>query len=250
MQNTVFIQRTPIRISALDDSEDPRAFLQGLITQDMNKVQADAPQWGALLSPQGKCLFDFILWADGKDIVIDCERDAAGDLAKRLTMYRLRRKIDIKREETLCIHWAADATDKPLDPRLDALGHRWLAPYTDGDSGIDDAFRAHRLAHGITEGRDEMGSDKILWLECNAIELNGVSFEKGCYIGQENTARMNYRNKVNRRLVCVPIAHANPKRQIFAYDDISIEYRKIDDLEDALVPDWLASALAETQDDA
>lgn len=250
MQNTVFTHRALIRISALDDSEDARAFLQGLITQDMNKVQADAPQWGALLSPQGKCLFDFILWADGHDILIDCERDAAGDLAKRLTMYRLRRQLDIKREETLCIHWAADTADKPNDPRLDALGYRWLAPYADGDSGIDDAFRTHRLAYGVVEGRDEIGFDKILWLECNAIELNGVSFEKGCYIGQENTARMNYRNKINRRLVCVPIAHANPKRQIFTYDDLSIEHRRIDDLEDALLPDWMASALAETQDEA
>lgn len=244
MQNTVFTQRTLIRISALEESEDARAFLQGLITQDLNKVQYDAPQWGALLSPQGKCLFDFILWADkgefGDDILIDCERDAAGDLAKKLMLYRLRRKLSIAREEILCVHWMLDATDKPKDPRLDALGHRWLAPFVEGDDGIDDAFRSHRLIHGVCEGTDELGSDKILWLECNAIELNGVSFEKGCYIGQENTARMNYRNKVNRRIVCVPIEHANEKRQITVVGNLSIEHRRIDDLADAIIPDWLA----------
>jgi len=250
MPNTVFTQRTLIRISALDESEDARSFLQGLITQDMNKVQIGSPQWGALLSPQGKCLFDFILWADKNDILVDCERDTAGDLVKKLMLYRLRRKLDIKREEILCVHWALDATDKPKDPRLDILGYRWLAPYIDGDSGIDTVFRDHRLGYGIAEGRNELGYDKILWLECNAIELNGVSFDKGCYIGQENTARMHYRNKINRRIVFVPIDKANAKRQIIAIENLSIEHRRIDDLGDIIMPNWLASALADAQEDA
>ncbi len=244
MQNTVFTQRALIRISSLEQGEDARAFLQGLVTQDLNKVHHDAPQWGALLSPQGKCLFDFILWAAkgefGDDILIDCQRDSAGDLAKKLMLYRLRRKLRIEREEILCVHWKLDAADKPKDPRLDALGHRWLAPFVSSDNGIDVAFRNHRLSLGVCEGTDELGSDKILWLECNAIELNGVSFEKGCYIGQENTARMNYRNKVNRRIVCVPIEQANAKRQITVVGNLSIEHRKIDDLADAIIPDWLA----------
>ncbi len=244
MPNTVFNQRALIRISALDESENARDFLQGLVTQDLDAVQHDAPQWGALLSPQGKCLFDFILWAAkgefGDDILIDCERDAAGDLVRKLTLYRLRRKLSIEREEILCVHWALDAADKIKDPRLDALGYRWLAPFVSGDNGIDDAFRDHRLSLGVCEGMDELGSDKILWLECNAIELNGVSFDKGCYIGQENTARMHYRNKVNRRIVCVPIEHANAKRQITVVDNLSIEHRRIDGLADAIIPDWLA----------
>lgn len=247
MPNTVFSQRALIRISALDDSEDIRAFLQALITQDISTVKQGKPQWGALLSPQGKCLFDFILWADEADILIDCERDAAADLAKKLTLYRLRRKIEIKREEILCVHWALKHESAALDPRLDALGHRWLAPFMNGDEGVDEEFRAHRLSLGVCEGANELGFDKILWLECNAIELHGVSFDKGCYIGQENTARMNYRGKINRRVVGVPPAHANPKRQIFAYDDLSIEHRRIDDLEDAHVPDWMTAALENTE---
>lgn len=237
--------RAIIRISATDATDDPRSFLQGLVTQDMTLVQTSAPQWGALLSPQGKCLFDFIAHADGQDILIDCESRAAESLSRKLMMYRLRRKIEIKIEDDLYVHWSMENGDKPHDPRLNALGHRWVS--AQDSASCDEAFRKHRISYGVCEGVDELGSDKILWLECNAIELNGVSFTKGCYIGQENTARMNYRNKVNRRIMCVPIAAANPKRQIFAYDDISIEHRKIDDLDDALVPDWMAAALAISQ---
>ena len=97
----------------------------------------------------------------------------------------------------------------------------------------------------MTEGSAELGSDKTLWLECNAAELNGVSFTKGCYVGQENTARMNYRQKVNRRLVVVPVAQADEKRQRIAYPDydLSIEHRRVDDLKALDLPDWLEKAL-------
>ena len=243
MTQTTLINRALIRISPKDDSENIREFLQGLVTQDVEAVEADKPLWSALLTAQGKALFDFILWADGNDILIDCEREAAGPLAKRLTMYRLRRKITIAREEILCVHWSLDATDKPADPRLEELGHRWLAPYDEG--GSDAAWKLHRLSLGVTEGLDELGSNKTLWLECNAIELSGVSFDKGCYVGQENTARMNYRSTVNRRLVVVPLADADEKRQRIAYPDLglSIEHRRKDDLADLDLPKWLSAAL-------
>ena len=97
----------------------------------------------------------------------------------------------------------------------------------------------------MTEGAAELGQDKILWLECNAKELNGVSFAKGCYVGQENTARMNYRNKVNRRLVVVP-AEAPGERTRIHYPELglAVEHRRVDDLDGAIVPGWLATALA------
>lgn len=195
MTKTTLIDRALIRLSG----EDVRIFLQGLITND---VMGELPVWAGLLTPQGKALFDFIVWGDGNDLLVDCERDAAGDLAKRLTMYRLRLPISIKREEVLCVHWSVDGDQGVPDPRSSALGRRWLAPES-GEQGASDLYRAHRLACGIVEGLDELGSDKSLWLECNAVAQNGVSFTKGCYIGQENTARMNYRGKVNRRLAVV-----------------------------------------------
>ena len=245
MTETRLIDRAIIRLSAKDENEDVREFLQGLVTQDMTLVQPQASQWAGLLTAQGKVLFDFFLWADGDDILVDCESEQADALAKRLKLYRLRRKIGIELDDQLSVHWAREAGGKPYDPRLKQLGHRWLDPSAD-ESGVDAAYREHRLSLGVTEGISELGSDKILWLECNAAELNGVSFTKGCYVGQENTARMNYRKKVNRRLVVVPLEMADEKRQRAAYLELglSVEHRRIDDLEGLNLPDWLAAAIS------
>jgi len=239
MTATTLIDRALLRISG----EEARPFLQGLLTRDVLKLKEGEPRWTALLTPQGKALFDFILWGDGDDVLIDCEAAQADALARRLTIYRLRRKVTIAREEALAVHWALEA-DHPLDPRLAALGHRWIAPAQDGDASA--AFRAHRLALGVFEGVGELGQDQILWLETNAGELNGVDFDKGCYVGQENTARMHYRNKVSRRLVAVPLARADEKRQKAALPDLglSIELRRAEDLDPATLPLWLADAMA------
>lgn len=250
MTETRLIQRAVIRISANDanegDGEDCRDFLQGLVTQDMQAVVVGDPKWGALLTAQGKVLFDFFLWADGDDILIDCEKDHVEALAKRLKIYRLRRKIGIEIDESQTVHWALDASDKSADPRLSALGHRWLGS-SQTDESADAAYQAHRLSLGVTEGETELGSDKTLWLECNASELRGVSFTKGCYVGQENTARMNYRQKVNRRLVVVPLDQADEKRQRVAYPDLglSVEHRRVGDITGFDLPDWLKDALSE-----
>jgi len=244
MTETRLNDRAIIRLSATDGSEDIRAFLQGLVTQDMTAIVEGAPQWSALLTAQGKVLFDFFLWSDGDDILIDCEQEQADALVKRLKIYRLRRKIEIARDDSVSVHWALTAEDRPVDPRLPALGHRWLDAAAVGE-GADEAYKEHRLSQGVTEGSAELGSDKTLWLECNAAELNGVSFTKGCYVGQENTARMNYRQKVKRRLVVVPVAQADEKRQRIAYPDyeLSIEHRRVDDLKALELPDWLGKAL-------
>ena len=241
MTGTTLTDRTLIRISG----EEAKSFLQGLLTRDVLTLKPGEPRWSGLLTPQGKALFDFILWGDGEDVLIDCESAQADALARRLTLYRLRRRVTIAREEGLAVHWAIDAADKPLDPRLPLLGHRWIAPPTPGDAA--DAFRAHRLTLGVFEGVGELGQDQTLWLETNAEELNGVDYDKGCYVGQENTARMHYRHKVNRRLVAVPLAGADPKRQRAVLEDLglSIELRRVDDLDPTTLPGWLASAIAE-----
>ena len=236
-------ERAVIRLSADSEDEDISHFLQGLVTQDMNIVKAQQPQWAALLSAQGKRLFDFFLWADGDNILIDCERNSVDALIKRLKLYRLRRKIEIAVDDRLNVHWAMDESGKPVDPRLDALGYRWLSEQK-GES-VDADYLAHRLQLGVTEGEKELGSDKVLWLECNARELNGVSFAKGCYVGQENTARMNYRQKVNRRMVVVPMAKADEKRQFNSYPalGLSVEHRRIENLVGLDLPSWLHSAV-------
>ncbi len=238
MANTTLNDRALIRLSG----EDVRGFLQGLVTND---VSGNLPVWTALLTPQGKVLFDFLIWGDEGDVLIDCEADAAEALAKRLTLYRLRRAITIGREEGLAVHWAKEGDLGVVDPRLSDLGQRWLAPADEG-KGADAAWKAHRLSLGVTEGRAELGDGTTLWLECNAAELNGVSFTKGCYVGQENTARMNWRQKVNRRLVVVPVAEADEKRQVVAWPNLgwSVEHRRVEAIAPAAAPYWMREALA------
>ncbi|PCD02067.1 folate-binding protein YgfZ [Sphingomonas spermidinifaciens] len=237
---THLADRSLIRLSG----EDVRGFLQGLVTHDVRELGEAQPLWTAILSPQGKALFDFLLWAEGDDMLVDCEAARAEALAKRLTLYRLRRAITIAAEPARFVHWSPASFDQPADPRLAALGHRWLAD--EAGANASDAWRAHRLALGVTEGVSELGDGETLWLECNARELNGVSFAKGCYVGQENTARMHHRAKVNRRLVVAPLGEPG-KRTRIAYPDLGlmVEHRRVEDLGDALIPDWLAAALRE-----
>lgn len=220
--------------------EDVRGFLQGLVTQDLATVTAETPQWAGLLTPQGKALFDFILWADGDAILIDCEAAQRDALIRRLSIYRLRRPITIEHAEG-GVHWSPDGDLGVPDPRLAALGRRWLGP---ADGAPATGWRAHRLALGVTEGVAELGQDKTLWLECNAEELTGVSYAKGCYVGQENTARMHYRAKVNRRLVVAPLGEPGDRtRTTYPELGLMVELRRVEALGDALVPDWLRDAL-------
>ncbi|MDQ0248297.1 folate-binding protein YgfZ [Sphingomonas kyeonggiensis] len=228
--------RALIRISG----EDVRGFLQGLVTQDLALVTAETPQWAALLTPQGKALFDFLLWADGDSVLVDCEAAQREALVRRLTLYRLRRAITIEAVEG-GVHWSPEPGRGVSDPRLAALGYRWLG---EASGGVATAWRAHRLRLGVAEGVEELGQDKTLWLECNAAELGGVSFTKGCYVGQENTARMHYRAKVNRRLVVAPLGEPGDRTRA-SYPDLGlmVELRRVEALGDALVPEWLAEAL-------
>jgi folate-binding protein YgfZ len=105
----------------------------------------------------------------------------------------------------------------------------------------DEAWLAHRLALGVTEGQSELGNGETLWLECNAAELGGVSFTKGCYIGQENTARMNWRQKVSRRLLVVPLERSDPARQRKAYPQLglAVDHLRLEDIDRGMLPDWL-----------
>ena len=234
MSATYLATRAVIRLTPQDEAEDVAAFLQGLVTND---VTGPLPCYAALLSAQGKHLFDFLVWGDGTSLLLDCEAAHADDLVRRLTMYRLRRKIAIARDESLAVHWSAEPRPGAVpDPRLPALGHRWLAA-PEGESA-DNTYLAHRLRLGVPEGRGELGD--ILWLETNAAELHGVSFTKGCYVGQENTARMNWRQKVNRRLVVVPLAASDEARRVAAYPDLglAVDHLRVESLDPAALPEW------------
>ncbi len=259
--SNALLQRAVIRVGAAAEGEDPAAFLQGLVTND---VTATLPVYAGLLSAQGKTLFDFIVWPSGGGdgapgsrpaLLLDCERDAADELVKRLSLYRLRRPLAIARDETLGVFWQAPLGDagperpgvpagrsaRARDPRLAGLGQRWIA-VIDGEppeTGADAAWRAHRLSLGVPEGRAELGD--LLWLETNAAELNGVSFTKGCYVGQENTARMNWRQKINRRLVVVPLGRSDAARRKAEHPALgyAIDHLRVDAIPADLVPAWM-----------
>jgi folate-binding protein YgfZ len=234
MAATTLADRAVIRLSG----EDARGFVQGLVTTD---VTGSLPVWTGLLTPQGKCLFDFMVWGDDDELLLDCEAEAADDLVKRLAIYRLRRRIGIERDPSLAVHWSREGGEGAADPRLPALGRRWLASAGEPANG----WLAHRLDLGVCEGRVELGD--LLWLECNAAELNGVSFSKGCFVGQENTARMNWRQKINRRLFVT--VGSGGKRSRVEYPEIgrSVVHARVEAVpDDAIVPEWLKAALVQS----
>jgi hypothetical protein len=182
---------------------DARAFLQGLITNDIDALAPEKPIYAALLTPQGKILFDFLIVDDGAGtIFLDCPAVSRDALAKRLSMYRLRAKVEITPRNDLAVFAAWDGS--PLlglsfeDPRLAALGRRSIAPKADGQHD----YLAHRLSLGVPEAAD-FGSDKMFALDAGLDELHAIAFDKGCYVGQELTARMKHRGTARKRLLVV-----------------------------------------------
>lgn len=236
MAHERLFSRAVVRVAS--EGDDAAEFLQGLVTND---VTGALPVYAALLTAQGKMLFDFLVWPSGDGaLLLDCEAEAAEELVKRLSLYRLRRKLAIAVDPSLGVYWQAELGDGGApDPRLVDLGQRWVATVSGDDMPVDADYLRHRLALGVPEGRTELGD--VLWLEANAAELNGVSFSKGCYVGQENTARMNWRQKVNRRLLVVPLERSDEKRQKVAYPELglAIDHLRVEDIDPALLPGWL-----------
>ena len=181
---------------------DARDFLQGLLTSDLAALTPAAPLYAGLLSAQGKALFDMLLF-DGGDgaVLIDVAVDQAEALGRRLTMYRLRRAVTVAASPLRAFAAWGGSAGQAADPRTPLLGERWLADAAVTTATADDYDR-HRLAVGVPSSVD-IGTDKLLWLETNAAELHGVSFTKGCYVGQENTARMHHRDRLRKRLLPV-----------------------------------------------
>ena len=190
---------------------DRAAFLQGLISNDVEALRPDAAVWAALLTPQGKWLADFfVLDAGGEAWLLDVERAQAEMLVQRLSRFRLRAKValrDASAEWHVHAAWDANPPEGVLaarDPRLPEAGWRVLAPQKLADAGVEDYDR-YRLALGLPDGARDLDAEKTVLLEAGFDELHGVSWTKGCYMGQELTARTKYRGLVKKRLCPVRV---------------------------------------------
>ncbi len=211
------------RLAALPDrgvievsGEDRVNFLQGLVSNDVTGALPGKAVWAALLTPQGKWLADFFIVADGDRLLLDCERAQVASLLQRLSRYRLRSKVALRHAEELCIYVAWD--DAPAveaivaaDPRLPEAGWRILASLPLPATALEIDFDRHRLALGLPDGSRDLEAEKTVLLEAGFDELHGVSWSKGCYMGQELTARTKYRGLVKRRLVPVDVAGPLPE---------------------------------------
>jgi len=183
---------------------DARGFLQGLITNDIEHLAPDRPLYAALLTPQGKILFDFLISEGDGAVLLDCAAVSRDALVKRLSMYRLRAKVDIAAREQLAVVWGDLPSVAFDDPRLPELGRRRVMARAEmpGDVLPSDAYLHRRLGLGVPEGAD-FGSDRMFALDAGLDELQGVSFSKGCYVGQELTARMKHRGTARKRLLLI-----------------------------------------------
>jgi folate-binding protein YgfZ len=197
---------------------DRLTFLQGLVSNDVNKVAPGHAAYSCLLTPQGKFLHDFFLIADGDSLLIECEADRRADLAQRLKVYRLRSKIEIAEADytVFAVFGSAPLTSDAIiypDPRSPALGVRMLLPPShDADASPIpfDIYDRLRIAEVVPDGSRDMEIGKAILLENNIDLLNGIAWDKGCYTGQELTARTRYRGLVKKRLMPVRISGAVP----------------------------------------
>jgi folate-binding protein YgfZ len=179
--------------------EDATAFLQGLVTKDVSGSQA---AFAALLTPQGKILFDFFLVPVEGGYLIDCNASAAPALLKRLAMYKLRAKIAIAAEEGLRVYAGSREGVRYSDPRLSALPVRTIGARADV-AAIDGAYDLMRLRLGVPEyGRDFEG-ESVFLLDVNYDALGAVSYKKGCFVGQEVTSRMKRKGEIRKRTMIV-----------------------------------------------
>ena len=221
------------------DGDDRVEFLQGLVSNDVQKATGERAIYAAFLTAQGKYLHDFFVVGDGDALLLDCEGARADDLKRRLSMYKLRSDVSIERASGIGVavafgRGAADAFGLPdvpgaataldggvafVDPRLAEAGVRLMAPSDNAEGliatrGLDPAdpseYDRYRMALGLPDGSRDLIPEKSTLLENGFDELGGVDWDKGCFLGQELTARTRYRGLTKKRLMPVSIEGKAP----------------------------------------
>lgn len=191
---------------------EARPFLHNLLTVDMADVDRHGAGYGALLTPQGKILFDFLIHKAGEGYLLDIRADVLDELLKRLTLYRLRSKVEIRPEPDLAIFagWGEGA-EGPADPRFAPLGSRRVAPRDSEAPDADtDAWHAWRIENATPEGGIDFVFGDAFPHDAAMDDLGGVDFQKGCFVGQEVVSRMHHRGTARRRIVAVNAAGPLP----------------------------------------
>ncbi|HTU55520.1 MAG TPA: folate-binding protein [Acetobacteraceae bacterium] len=212
----VFLALLPERGVLSVAGEDRREFLQGLVSNDVAGAAPGRAVWAALLTPQGKWLADFFILADGERLLLDCERGQIPMLLARLRRFRLRARVSVEDvSDELAVYGAwggapeiGDWVVAAPDPRLEEAGWRLLSSAPLAANASFEEWDLHRLSLGLPDGSRDLEAERTLLLEAGFDELAGVSWTKGCYMGQELTARTRYRGLIKRRLM--PVAVAGP----------------------------------------
>jgi folate-binding protein YgfZ len=200
----------PERGVIIVEGDDRVAFLQGLVSNDMEAAEPGRAVWAGLLTPQGKWLADFFVFAGADALLLDCEVEQVPMLIQRLSRYRLRMKATLRPEPALQVHvaWGGRPDGSAImapDPRLADFAWRILTAEPLAGNATPEDWDLYRLAAGLPDGSKDMEADRSVLLEAGFDELAGVSWTKGCYMGQELTARTKYRGLVKRRLVPVSV---------------------------------------------
>lgn len=198
---------------------DRVGFLQGLVSNDVTTAGPGRAVWAALLTPQGKWLADFFILAEGERLLLDAEAEQVPLLVQRLSRFRLRAKVtlrDASTDFTVLAGWGESVpppgTLSAPDPRLPEAGWRALVAQQVAADATDADYDLHRLRLGLHDGTRDLEPEKSVLLEGGFDELGGVSWTKGCYMGQELTARTKYRGLLKRRIVPVVVEGGLPPR--------------------------------------
>lgn len=202
------IARLDSRALVRIEGADWRGFLQGLLTNDVETLAEHEARFAALLTPQGKFLFDLFVIGQSEGCLLDCAADRREALIQRLSMYRLRAKVSIEAVGgAVFAAWEQSACDGLLDPRLPVLGWR-IYDAAPEPTATEDDYDAFRLAQGVPDPARDCLPDKTFPIEGNFDLLHGIDFQKGCFVGQETTSRMKRRGAIKNRML--PITFEGP----------------------------------------
>lgn len=198
---------------------DAQKFLQGLVTNDVTRTGASGGIYTALLTAQGKIISDFFVIADVDGFLIEAPRDQVAQIAKKLTLYKLRADVTVEAlldEAFVAVQWGSDCPELVEgfwfpDPRHAALGSRIIFDSPDAERGFVDScaqcgaedFHAHRISLGIPEGGKDFPFEDVFPHDANFDLIHGVDFKKGCFVGQEVVSRMEHRGTARKRIVCI-----------------------------------------------